>query len=128
MQQIILKVVWVFIHLLQFCVSNQTLDAEEDLKNKPWRPIPSGRISLRSALFLRWTLIPLCLLFSIVCGVLSPSVLFLAATIAYNELRLGAHWFLRNVLNAVGYASFSFGATGAGCSGTPLQCENVCIS
>ena len=28
----------------------------------------------------------------------------------HNELRLDSHWFTRNVLNAVGYATFDAGA------------------
>lgn len=28
----------------------------------------------------------------------------------HNELRLDAHWFTRNVLNAIGYATFDAGA------------------
>ena len=28
----------------------------------------------------------------------------------YNELRLDSHWFTRNVLNAIGYATFDAGA------------------
>ncbi|KIM78588.1 hypothetical protein PILCRDRAFT_11056 [Piloderma croceum F 1598] len=33
---------WVWLHLLQFDVSNQYLDPTEDALNKPDRPIPSG--------------------------------------------------------------------------------------
>ena len=113
----ILRFTWVLLHLLQFCVSNQTIDPDEDLQNKPWRPIPSGRISVRAAIYLRWTLFVVCLLFSTSCGVLYAGAALSIATIAHNELRLGSHWLARNGLNAVGYASFSVGATNAGCPG-----------
>ncbi|KAG1871841.1 hypothetical protein DFJ58DRAFT_652344, partial [Suillus subalutaceus] len=45
---------WVWFHLLQANVSNQTYSAHEDVVNKPCRPVPSGRISVRDCHALRW--------------------------------------------------------------------------
>ena len=116
--QIFLRGTWVFLHLLQFCVSNQTFNPEEDSQNKPWRPIPSGRISLQAALRLRWTLLVVCILYSANCGVLVEGVILSVATIAYNELDLGSHWLMRNVLNAIGHACFIIGSTNVARVGT----------
>src|ERR1700734_2784258 len=55
---------WVWLHLLQFDVSNQYLDPTEDTLNKPFRPIPSGRVTLRQAQILRWALVPICMALS----------------------------------------------------------------
>lgn len=107
-----------WLHLLQFCISNQTLNLAEDANNKPWRPIPSGRISFSAARRLRWMLVGVCIVYSATCNVLPMGLTLLAATIMYNEMHLSSHWFSRNALNAIGYASFSIGAANAGCTGT----------
>ena len=60
------------------------MDPEEDATNKPWRPIPARKISLEAARALRWLLLPVCLIQSVVYGVpwqgLSLAVAFLAFT------------------------------------------------
>ncbi|KAI0752518.1 UbiA prenyltransferase family [Daedaleopsis nitida] len=116
--QLLYRLFWVWLHLLQFCISNQTLNLAEDANNKPWRPIPAGRISVRAARWLRWMLVGVCIVYSATCNVLPMGLILLAATIAYNELHLSSHWFSRNALNAIGYASFSIGAANAGCTVT----------
>lgn len=102
---------WTWLHLLQFCVSNQSLSPHEDALNKPWRPVPSGRITLRTAAALRWFLLPLCFLCSIHYDVLSAGIVFPIGVLLHNELKLDSHWFTRNALNALGYAVFDAGAT-----------------
>ncbi|KAI0771281.1 UbiA prenyltransferase family-domain-containing protein [Trametes elegans] len=116
---------WVWFHLLHFCVSNQCLDPEEDAKNKPWRPIPAGKISVAAARWLRWALLVWCLLISAQWDVLAPAVVLALATFAHNELLLGSNWFMRNALNAVGYGSFSIGATYVGRNIEPVPRLNV---
>ena len=111
--QILIRGLWVLLHLLQFCISNQAGALEEDMKNKPWRPLSSGRISLQAALRIRWILFIACISFSASRGVLVAGTVLLAATIAHNELALGRHWFIRNGLNAIGYTAFSLGAAGS---------------
>ena len=101
---------WTWLYLLQFCVSNQSLSPDEDALNKPWRPIPAGRISVRQATTLRWTLLPLCLFLSFAYGILAVGAVLMIGILLHNELRLDSHWFTRNVLNAIGYATFDAGA------------------
>ncbi|KAG0696315.1 hypothetical protein DFH29DRAFT_951749 [Suillus ampliporus] len=48
---------WLWFHLFQFNVSNQSYSAHEDVVNKPWRPLPSGRISVKDSRVLRWGLV-----------------------------------------------------------------------
>ncbi|KAI0649656.1 UbiA prenyltransferase family [Trametes meyenii] len=109
------RVLWVWLNLLQFCVSNQIHAPEEDKRNKPWRPIPTGSISVGAARYLRWTLLPICLIFSAHQGALAPAIALALATLAHNEFDLGSGWFARNALNAIGYGAFSIGATYVGC-------------
>ncbi|GJE96748.1 UbiA prenyltransferase family protein [Phanerochaete sordida] len=107
-------ILWVWLHILQFDVSNQCFSTEEDKRNKADRPLAAGRISIRHATILRWALLPICLLVSLAY---SPEVLYASAamavlTIIYNECQAhAAHWSVRNLLNAVGYATFETGAT-----------------
>lgn len=107
-------VFWVWLHLLHFDVSNQTMDPDEDEKNKSDRPLPAKRISLANAIRLRWLLVPACFALSAMysAATLYASVTLAALTVLYNEL--GAHkrhWVIRNVVNALGFAMFETGAT-----------------
>lgn len=104
---------WIWLHLLQFDVSNQTINLEEDAENKPDRPIPSGRITLQNAIRLRWGLVPVCWAVSLLFGVeiLRVSVVLVAMTVLYNELGLESNWYTKNFMTAVGFASFQAGGT-----------------
>ncbi|PBK63883.1 hypothetical protein ARMSODRAFT_979507 [Armillaria solidipes] len=44
-------IVWLWLHLLQASISNQTFSAKGDTEDmmKPWRPIPSGSLTPRQA-------------------------------------------------------------------------------
>lgn len=98
-------------HLLQFCVSNQSKNPEEDGANKPWRPIPAGRISVEHAQELRWALLPICLLFSAYLGVLVPSIMLALTFLAHDEWGTHETWLPRNLSNVFGYTGFEWGAT-----------------
>ena len=105
---------WVWLHILQFDVSNQTVSPEEDARNKTDRPLPAGRITLRNALIFRWLLVPICFLWSVTYSlqVLYASVAIVFFTIVYDEFRFHAGNFVtRNLLNALGITSFEWGAT-----------------
>lgn len=102
---------WVWMHLLQFCVSNQTTGLDEDIKNKPWRPIAARSISMASALVLRWALVPICVTLSSFYGVHYISVIFSVGVYFHNELHFDSHWLWRNIFNALGYATFDWGAS-----------------
>ena len=107
------SLLWTWLHILQFNVANQSLNPGEDLLNKPWRPIPSGIVSVLNARILRWILLPLCLSLSMP---MSPEVLWHSISLAisfiiYNELHLDLHWLMRNACNAWGYAHFYGGAS-----------------
>lgn len=105
---------WIWLHVLQFDVSNQTLDPEEDEMNKRDRPLPSKRLTLQQAIALRWVLVPVCWLWSLWYSVETfwASVALVTLTIIYDEM--GAHrgnFVVRNVVNAAGFASFEVGST-----------------
>jgi 4-hydroxybenzoate polyprenyltransferase len=106
-------VAWIWIHLLQFNVSNQCGGVDEDILNKPWRPIPAGLISLPAARQLRWNASILSLGFSFVFGstITWISISIAAATWIYNEAHLSSHWFGKSAFSAIGYVMFQAGAT-----------------
>ncbi|KAH8111264.1 UbiA prenyltransferase family [Phellopilus nigrolimitatus] len=104
---------WIWIHLLQLDVSNQTLAPGEDIYNKSYRPLPAKRISLRAALILRWVLPLPCLAWSTSYSkeVLCASFVLCALTYIYDEMGFAAgHWAGKNIMNAMGYACFEIGA------------------
>ncbi|KAL0566672.1 hypothetical protein V5O48_015334 [Marasmius crinis-equi] len=84
--------VWVWVNLLHFCAANQMYSAEEDAANKPYRPIPAGLMTVKSAVVLRWALIPICLLLSWMDGALLPGISLCLSFLAYNEGGLDSRW------------------------------------
>ncbi|KAF7369626.1 S-adenosyl-L-methionine-dependent methyltransferase [Mycena venus] len=106
-------VFWLWVHLLAFNTSNQTASLEDET-NKPERPLPARRITLRAAIILRWALLPLCWALSLAYSkeVMFSSMALSAFTVMYNELRgSGAHFMTRYALNGLGFAAFEAGTT-----------------
>ncbi|KAJ7616114.1 UbiA prenyltransferase family-domain-containing protein [Roridomyces roridus] len=106
-------VFWLWFHLLHFNTSNQTATLEDET-NKPDRPLPAGRISLKVALILRWTLLPMCWALSRAYSkeVMYASLWLTAFTSMYNELGgSGKHFAVRYLLNGLGFAAFEAGTT-----------------
>jgi 4-hydroxybenzoate polyprenyltransferase len=104
---------WLWIHLLQCNVSNQYTGAEEDAINKPWRPIPAGRITLESAWRLRVALPFICLAVSAPYGhlVMLASIGASASELWYDELGGAKFWATKNLCSAFAYSMAELGAT-----------------
>jgi len=105
---------WTWFHVLQFDVSNQTLDPEEDEFNKQDRPLPAKRITFRNAVILRWLLVPACWTLSACYSLetMYASMGLVALTVIYDELGAhSCHWAVRNLVNALGFVSFEVGAS-----------------
>jgi 4-hydroxybenzoate polyprenyltransferase len=79
---------WLWLIILQFCLQNQcsTGSPEEDALNKPWRPIPSQRISLGNAKKLLRATHVVAGLTSWYLGTIYPFVAWTALSILYNDL------------------------------------------
>ena len=105
---------WIWLHLLVENISNQRLRESvlEDSVNKPWRPLPSGRVSASEAQ--RWlqALIPSALATSLFMGSFTPSVTLMTFIWLYNDLDGSSTgpW-QRNAINAAGLACFGWGAS-----------------
>lgn len=105
---------WVLIHLFLIDVDNQSLSFEEDKLNKPWRPLPSGRLTMSTAQFLSKALNLICLLVSWMIGgrdLMIPSAVFCGLVYSYDHLLLNSHFFWKNITNGFGYAVLEMGAT-----------------
>ncbi|KAG9318045.1 UbiA prenyltransferase family-domain-containing protein [Chiua virens] len=111
--QLVGTAVWVWFHLLQANVSNQTYSAHEDIINKPWRPLPSGRISVRATRRFRWILLVLCLCLSAWhgTGVLISSAALSLVEIVHDDIGFSSDPVLKNLMNVGGYLTFESGAT-----------------
>ena len=105
---------WLWLQVLALDLSNQALDVEEDKLNKPDRPIPAGRISLKTTLVLRWLMPFVCFLWSASYSkeLLYASMFNCFLVFVYDEMGLAnGHWLGRQVVNAFGHVSFELGAT-----------------
>lgn len=108
-----LVILWIWINLLPFAINNQTAEGaiREDKINKPWRTLPSGRMSLRQAKRLMLTLYPLAMVTTLLTGGVRQSISLTALGIWYNNLAGGdGSWLVRNSINAFGYVCFTSGA------------------
>ena len=112
-------VLWIYLNLLALDLANQRLPSSivEDRINKPWRPIPAGRISTEQVRQLLLLLIPLIFLLAWYVKIIPETAYLVILNYLYNDLQ-GAdeHFFIRNALNGLGYAGFSAGALRLMCS------------
>lgn len=81
-------VAWLWLIILQFCLQNQCSEGswKEDAINKPWRPIPSKRITLSDAEWLLWTTRMVTGTASWYLGVWYPFLIWSALGVLYNDL------------------------------------------
>ena len=94
-------------------VSNQASTPAEDALNKPWRPLPAGRVSERKARLLRWLVVLACLTLSASIGLdlLCVTLGLLLTTFLYDEMGLAGHYIGKNLCNIGGYTTIEIGAT-----------------
>ncbi len=112
-QRLPLVLLYVWMNLLPFTINNQkSLNAiKEDEINKPWRTLPSGRMTPQQAERLMLVMYLLALGLSFVTGGLKQSVALVFLGTWYNNFAGGDSSFLvRNFINAVGYICFTSGA------------------
>ena len=110
----ILVPLWVLIHLFMIDIANQSLSLDEDKLNKPWRPLPSGRITISTSTSISKAMNLICPLVSWFLGgreLMILSIIFCGLSYSYNHLLLGDHYIWKNILNGFGYAVLEAGAT-----------------
>ena len=104
---------WLWLHVLQFNLSNQIRDPEEDRRNKPWRPLPAGRMTLANVFILKYITTVACLLvsYSYSTSVFMFSACFSVIVLIYHEMHGDQHWLSRNLFNSLGFCCFATGST-----------------
>ena len=105
---------WIWINLLCFCIGNQRKPRAiiEDSMNKPWRPLPSKRLSASQAYEMHITAHVVALSTSFAVGGVWQCVLLMALGYVYSDLGAGDRSLvLRNGLNVAGFLCFGMGAT-----------------
>jgi 4-hydroxybenzoate polyprenyltransferase len=104
---------WLWLVILQFCVQNQRSPSSiaEDTINKPWRPLPSGRLSPQQAnRLLVGTNIAAALL-SYYLGVLHIFLVYVCLITAYNDFGGGnKSGVVRNLFCGAGFSCYFSGA------------------
>jgi len=108
-----MTVIWCWINLLPFTIDNQRQAEaiQEDPINKPWRPLPSGRLTPSQARNLMLVLYPVAVLTNFLSGGLKQSIMLLLLGFWYNDCG-GAdrNCLLRNPINGAGFICYTSGA------------------
>lgn len=106
-------VFWVWINLLPMTIDNQRQpdSIQEDATNKPWRTMPSGRLSSEQAKYIMLALYPIAIISSLYVGGWRQSLSLLLLGVWYNDFGgSDASPITRNLLNALGFICFTSGA------------------
>jgi 4-hydroxybenzoate polyprenyltransferase len=107
-----LALFWLWINLLPFTIDNQRHpdSIAEDMINKPWRTMPSKRMTPQQARNLVLVLYVLAIITSFRIGGLEQCLSLVVAGVWYNNFQ-GAEGILsRHLINAFGYRCFNSGA------------------
>lgn len=121
-----LVLVWTWLNMLPLAMSNQYSkeSTEEDRVNKPWRPIPAGRVTMQETQTLMIIGYVVAFSSSLILGGTAECVALILQGWMYNYLDGGNKSILaRNFINATGCLTFAAGASRVAClqSGTELH-------
>lgn len=102
---------WSCSNLFLFCLHNQRQPGNmaEDVLNKPWRPLVSGRLTPDQAVRLLYLMHPLCLAIAIHVGGFAPYAVLTFFHVWYNEFGAASNGLLKNLFNGVGVGCFFAG-------------------
>ena len=113
LRRAVLVALWIWINLLPFAIDNQRQPEAiaEDSLNKPWRPMPSKRLTQRQARQIMFTLYPLAGLTSLYTGGFRQSIALMVLGCWYNDCGgADTSCIIRNFINACGFVCYSSGA------------------
>ncbi|OTA53869.1 hypothetical protein K449DRAFT_339257 [Hypoxylon sp. EC38] len=98
-------------NVLIFDLANQRSpeSIQEDLLNKPWRPIPTGKVTADQARRAMLVAIPAALMFNYALGVWRQGVFIQILTWLYNDLR-GGDEVVRDLIISIAYGMFNSGS------------------
>jgi 4-hydroxybenzoate polyprenyltransferase len=102
---------WLWLVVFQFCLQNQRNSIEEDAINKPWRPMPSKRISRTQMTYLFASIYVMAAVVSYFLGVFPIFVVYTMLVITYNDLGGSDHsGTTRNLFCGAGFSCYFSGA------------------
>ncbi|KAI1112168.1 UbiA prenyltransferase family-domain-containing protein [Nemania sp. NC0429] len=97
---------WYSVFIFDLANQRSPESIQEDLLNKPWRPIPTGKVTATEARRALLAAIPLVLLFNYLLGVWRQGFLILILTWMYNDIR-GGDEVVRDLIISVAYGMFN---------------------
>jgi 4-hydroxybenzoate polyprenyltransferase len=83
-QPYVSSLLYLYFYIVQFNISNDISGVEGDRIDKPWRPIPSNRISIERAWHLYYIMVVVYFVYSYMIDHLFACILWIVATIVYN--------------------------------------------
>ncbi|KAF7136823.1 hypothetical protein CNMCM5793_006341 [Aspergillus hiratsukae] len=104
---------WNWLNLLIFDLANQRHPESviEDTINKPWRPVPSGRMTVAQTRRLLLLSVPFVLIVNYFLGAWEETALLFSLTWMYNDLGGGDEEFVtRNLIIAIAFSQYNKGA------------------
>jgi 4-hydroxybenzoate polyprenyltransferase len=113
LQNIPQTVLYIWLNLLNEVISNQLCPnaLAEDSINKPWRPLPSRRLTPEKAKTILLYVIPTIYVMGLFLGGAEAAVALMVFSHMHNELDgASKNWVVRNILNGCGLSCFSIGA------------------
>ena len=110
-QRLPLVILFNWSNVLIFDLANQRHpeSVKEDLANKPWRPLPTGRVSPEQTRRLMLIAVPLVLGWNALFGVWKETALLFILTWLYNDLG-GGDEIIRDVIIATAFALYNRGS------------------
>ncbi|KAI1425700.1 UbiA prenyltransferase family-domain-containing protein [Xylaria sp. FL1777] len=97
---------WCNVFIFDLANQRSPESIQEDLINKPWRPIPTGKVTTAEARRVLLVAIPLVLLFNYTLGVWRQGLFILVLTWMYNDIR-GSDEVVRDLIISVAYGLFN---------------------
>jgi 4-hydroxybenzoate polyprenyltransferase len=96
------SILYFWLYIYTFNLSNQYVGFKEDGLNKPNRPIPSGLVTMPGTVFRWWVFTVLYLVVAFLLGVFHWAVSWTIIVILHNWLRWSWHWLGKNTLMGLG--------------------------
>jgi len=107
-----------FLYILSFAFSAQISSIDEDLINKPDRPLPRGDVSLLGAQIRTVLAMGMYLLVGYQMGVFGWTLLWVVTSLLHNQLKGSTHWFIKDLCMGVGTVAMLGAAWELACAPT----------
>ena len=100
---------WSNVFIFELANQRSSKSVKEDHFNKPWRPLPAGRITMEQTRKLMLLAIPSVLAINTFCGVGPETSILLILTWIYNDLK-GGDELIRDVIISLAFGFYNHGS------------------